>query len=199
VLGGCRVSLPSTSPSTSTVRADGAPPANAPSVAEFDRVVKPLIKNHCAECHNASKHKGDLDLERFLMASADEILAHRETWESVASRLRAGEMPPEDEPRPPADQIAAATRSIEGYYAQVDRATPLNPGRLTARRLNRVEYNNTIRDLLGVTLHFADDFPPDPDGNGFDNNADVLSLSPVLTEKYLTAAEGVARAALPPD
>ena len=74
--------------------------------------------------------------------------------------------------------------------------TPPDPGRVTARRLNRTEYNNTIRDLLGVDLRPADDFPQDDSGYGFDNIADVLSLSPVLMEKYMSAAERVARTAL---
>ncbi|MEN9632409.1 MAG: hypothetical protein RL077_813 [Verrucomicrobiota bacterium] len=196
VLGGCF------GPSTPAVTSEAKSAASlgavaALSTAEFDRVVKPLLKGSCVECHNPTRFKGKLDLERFLTASASDALQHRELWETVISRVRTGEMPPEDEPRPPAEQLAAATKWIEGHYAQVDRAAPLNPGRLTARRLNRVEYNNTVRDLLGVNLRFADDFPPDPEGHGFDNNADVLSLSPVLTEKYLSAAEAVAQAAIP--
>jgi uncharacterized protein DUF1592/uncharacterized protein DUF1588/uncharacterized protein DUF1587/uncharacterized protein DUF1585/uncharacterized protein DUF1595 len=74
--------------------------------------------------------------------------------------------------------------------------TPIDPGRVTARRLNRAEYNNTIRDLLGVDVRPADDFPQDDSGYGFDNNGDVLSLSPALMEKYVTAAERIARLAV---
>src|SRR5467141_2035736 len=72
----------------------------------------------------------------------------------------------------------------------------MNYGRVTARRLNRVEYDNSVRDLLGVDLHPADDFPQDDSGYGFDNIGDVLSLSPVLMEKYLTAAEKISRTAI---
>src|SRR5712691_2636458 len=75
-------------------------------------------------------------------------------------------------------------------------ASKPDPGRVTARRLNRYEYNNTIRDLLSINFRPADDFPADDYGYGFDNIGDVLSLSPVLMEKYLTAAEKIAKAAI---
>src|SRR5262245_35161985 len=89
---------------------------------------------------------------------------------------------------------APAQRSREPAAPAADR--PADPGRVTTRRLNRAEYNNTIRDLLGVDLMPADDFPQDDSGYGFDNIGDVLSLSPALMEKYLTAADRVARVAL---
>ena len=104
-------------------------------------------------------------------------------------------MPPDDEPQPPEHQRQAVAAWLERELARIDRLTPPDPGRVTARRLNRAEYNNTIRDLLGVDLRPADDFPQDDSGYGFDNIGDVLSLSPALMEKYLTAAERVARTA----
>ena len=85
---------------------------------------------------------------------------------------------------------------IEAAFARQDAQAAPDPGRVTARRLNRVEYDNTVRDLLGVSLRPALDFPQDDSGYGFDNNGDVLSLSPALMERYVTAAERVARAAL---
>ena len=81
------------------------------------------------------------------------------------------------------------------WRASIGSRRPI-PGRVTARRLNRAEYNNTVRDLLGVDMHPADDFPQDDSGYGFDNIGDVLSLSPALMEKYFAAAEKVTRAAL---
>ena len=128
--------------------------------------------------------------------TATDALKQRKIWETVADKMRTMEMPPEGEPQPTPEQAAAAIASIEQYYAAVDMNAPLNPGRVVARRLNRIEYNNTIRDLLGVNLRIADDFPPDPSGYGFDNIGDVLSLSPVLTEKYLKAAEDVTQLAI---
>jgi hypothetical protein len=130
------------------------------------------------------------------MPSVASLIDHRERWEDVAQKLRDREMPPADEPQPPEHLRQAAAGWIERELARIDRVTPRNPGRVTARRLNRAEYNNTVRDLLGVDIRPADDFPQDDSGYGFDNIADVLSLSPALMEKYMTAAERVARAAI---
>ena len=97
-------------------------------------------------------------------------------------------------PRPP-----SANRSstwIDQGLAQSDCGRERDPGRVTIRRLNRNEYNNTIRDLIGVDFHPADDFPSDDVGYGFDNIGDVLSMPPILLEKYLTAAEKIAERAL---
>ena len=105
-------------------------------------------------------------------------------------------MPPDEEPQPPEHQRQAVAAWLARELARIDRLTPPDPGRVTARRLNRAEYNNTVRDLLGVDAHPADDFPQDDSGYGFDNIADVLSLSPALMEKYMTAAERVVRTAL---
>ena len=188
-----------------TMTLPGAAVASSPRVstvpaaasADFEGAVKPLIQQNCIQCHNPVKLKGDLDLQQFLSKSGDDALKDREVFELVIQKLRAGEMPPEGRPRPPSEQIAAATAWIEQQYALLDSKLPPNPGRVTAHRLNRYEYNNTVRDLLAVNLRFADDFPPDPYGYGFDNIGDVLSLSPMLTEKYMKAAERVAQAAIP--
>src|SRR5207344_242664 len=85
---------------------------------------------------------------------------------------------------------------LPALSSEASNAATANPGRVTARRLNRTEYNNTIHDLLGVSLQPADAFPVDDSGYGFDNIGDVLSLSPLLLEKYLSAARTVARAAV---
>jgi hypothetical protein len=143
----------------------------------FDVAVKPLIKANCITCHNAKALKGDLDLEQFLSQSGPRALHDRDLWTLVINKLHAGEMPPDGKPKPTQEQVKAATRWIEGQYALADSNAPPQPGRVTAHRLNRYEYNNTVRDLLGVNLRFADEFPPDPYGYGFDNIADVLSLS----------------------
>jgi mono/diheme cytochrome c family protein len=164
---------------------------------DYEHAVKPLIEQNCVVCHNAVKLKGELDLQQFLDKPAEDALKNRAVWDLVVQKLRAGEMPPAGKPRPPAEQVAAATAWIEEQYALLDSEAPPNPGRVTAHRLNRYEYNNTVRDLLAVNLRFTDDFPPDPYGYGFDNIGDVLSLSPMLTEKYLKAAERVAQAAIP--
>lgn len=169
----------------------------APAPDRFETSVKPFLHEHCVMCHNAKLSSGGLNLDRFLSQTAAAALSDREHWEMVVQKLKAGEMPPKGMPRPPADQITTVTDWVQTEYARLDQAAKPEPGRVTAHRLNRAEYNNTIRDLLHVNLRVADDFPVDPYGYGFDNIGDVLSLSPVLTEEYLKAAERVARAAIP--
>jgi mono/diheme cytochrome c family protein len=160
----------------------------------FDDVVRPFITRNCVQCHGNKKQENGLNLEA--LESSQSLVEHGDRWEKVIEKLRAKEMPPIEEEQPEeADRQAVATW-LAGELERIDRTTPPNPGRVTARRLNRTEYNNTIRDLLGVDLRPADDFPQDDAGYGFDNIADVLSLSPVLMEKYVTAADRVARRAL---
>ena len=113
-----------------------------------------------------------------------------------SGKLRRGEMPPLEEEQPPEEQRQAVAAWLARELERIDATTPPDPGRVTARRLNRTEYNNTIKELLGVDIRPADDFPQDDAGYGFDNIADVLSLSPVLMEKYVSAADRVARVAL---
>jgi Protein of unknown function (DUF1592)/Protein of unknown function (DUF1588)/Protein of unknown function (DUF1587)/Protein of unknown function (DUF1585)/Protein of unknown function (DUF1595)/Planctomycete cytochrome C len=160
----------------------------------FEKSIQPFFSESCYMCHNSSLKSGGLDLELF--KTPESILANRETWEHVLQKLQTGEMPPKGAPRPDETELKAAIRWLEHQFARADRLAKPDPGRVTARRLNRAEYNNTVRDLLGVDMHPADDFPQDDSGYGFDNIGDVLSLSPVLMEKYLAAAEKVARAAL---
>jgi mono/diheme cytochrome c family protein len=166
----------------------------AASTDGFDRIVKPFVADNCVPCHGNEKHKKDLNFET--LTSATTLIADRDRWDEVVLKLRDREMPPADEPQPPEHQRQAVAEWLARELARIDRLTPPDPGRVTARRLNRAEYNHTIRDLLGVDIHPADDFPQDDSGYGFDNIADVLSLSPALMEKYLSAGERVARAAL---
>lgn len=125
------------------------------------------------------------------------MVAQRERWERIAQRVRSGEMPPKGLPRPEAATISAVTGWIASSYETMDRTTPVDPGRVTARRLNRFEYANSVRDLLGLDMNPGEDFPVDPYGYGFDNIGDVLSMNAGLTDQYLKAAERVARAAVP--
>jgi mono/diheme cytochrome c family protein len=159
----------------------------------FETAVKPFLSQNCFTCHGDKKQENDLNLKALSDAGFAE---HLERWTEVASKLRHSEMPPVEEEQPEEKDRQAVATWLERELERIDRETPPNPGRVTARRLNRTEYNNTIRDLLGVTVRPADDFPQDDAGYGFDNIADVLSLSPVLMEKYVTAADRVARIAL---
>ncbi len=117
-------------------------------------------------------------------------------WERIRRMLGEGRMPPEGRPRPSTGETGAVLEWIDAELERMGRDRPPDPGRVTARRLNRAEYNNTIRDLLGVDFRPADDFPTDDTGYGFDNIGDVLSLSPVLMERYLSAAEQIAEKAI---
>jgi hypothetical protein len=173
----------------------GRPAILTPASTEgFETVVKPFLAKTCVECHGNEVQKRDLNFEK--MTSVDTLIEHRERWDEVVQKLRDREMPPSDEPQPPEHQRQAVAAWLSRELARIDRVTPPDPGRVTARRLNRAEYNNTIRDLLGVELRPANDFPQDDTGYGFDNIGDVLSLSPALMEKYLSAADRVARAAV---
>jgi mono/diheme cytochrome c family protein len=170
------------------------PVLNAASTNGFDQIVKPFLAENCFPCHGDKKHKKDLNFQA--ITSVTSLIDDRDRWEDVVLKLRNREMPPDDEPQPPEHQRQAVAAWVARELARIDRLTPPDPGHVTARRLNRAEYNNTTRDLLGVDLHPADDFPQDDSGYGFDNIGDVLSLSPALMEKYLSAADKVTRVAL---
>ena len=120
----------------------------------------------------------------------------RELWERVTAKMKSGEMPPVGAPKPTAADVVAVTKWLESEFLRQDRATKPDAGRPTARRLNRTEYNNTVRDLLGVDIRPTENFPQDESAFGFDNIADALNLSPVLLEKYVDAAERVVRTAI---
>lgn len=164
------------------------------SAPAFQQRVWPYFAKNCAGCHNAQVKAGSLDLQS--LQRSDSVTRSRETWENILRKIRTGEMPPPGSPRPNEAESKATVLQIEDEFERVDRSAPPDPGRVTARRLNRAEYNNTIRDLLGVDFRPADDFPQDDSGYGFDNIGDVLSLSPSQMEKYVAAAEKIARTAL---
>ncbi len=153
-----------------------------------------FLQKHCVHCHGEKTRRADLALHGYRDEAA--VLKDRKTWEAVVNMVRSGEMPPKKRPRPDAAEIDAFLRSVEAAFARAERNAPPDPGRVTVRRLNRAEYNNTIRDLVGVDFQPAEDFPSDDVGHGFDNIGDVLSLSPLLLERYLVAAEGIAQQAI---
>ncbi len=165
--------------------------------SSFDQTVEPFLKSNCVLCHNAKMKAGGLVLDAY--AGSKNPLKDRDLWEKVVQKLRTGQMPPKGLPVPPAADVAEVTGWFDVQFARLDREMKPDPGRVTARRLNRAEYNNTIRDLVGVDFKPAADFPADDSGYGFDDIGDVLSLSPVLMEKYLAAAEKIARKAIVAD
>jgi hypothetical protein len=157
--------------------------------ASFTADVKPMVAKYCITCHSGPQATAGLDLSAF--ATPDSVSNDSDVWAKVVDRLSKMQMPPKDLPQPSAIQRQRAIDWIQGALKVECRLA--DPGRVTLRRLNRVEYDNTIRDLTGLKLHESDDFPSDDVGYGFDDIGDVLSISPLLMEKYLTAAEHVAR------
>ena len=167
----------------------------APKAAPFERDVLPVVQKYCLGCHTAPKGAGGINLSGEKNFAA--ALKGRLTWDRVSAAVLEKRMPPADAPQPTDAEREKLGHTLESLFSQVD--CQLNdPGRVTMRRLNRAEYNNTIRDLFGITLRPADDFPNDDVGYGFDNIGDVLSISPLLMEKYLAAAEKVAAEAIVP-
>ena len=164
--------------------ADGQEPS-------FATDILPFLKQHCFHCHGKGDGQNEADLTLSRYTDDLSVQQDRKVWDNVLHMLRVGEMPPKERPRPPAAEVEAVIRAIEAVLARLDCAKPQNVGRVTLRRLNRVEYNNTIRDLVGVDFQPAADFPQDDVGYGFDNIGDVLSTTPLLFERYLAAAESI--------
>ena len=176
------------------VAADEPPPPDV-----FREEMLPFVEKFCSDCHNADDAQGGLDFSKYAASSSEDIIKGkaREHWQTVLAMLETGAMPPVDVDQPPKEQREKLTVWLEDALFNLDCELIGDPGRVTVRRLNRAEYNNTVRDLLGVDFRPADNFPSDDVGYGFDNIGDVLSLSPLLLEKYLDAAESVALDAVP--
>jgi hypothetical protein len=191
----CLAAIPCAWPLAARAAEPGAADKDAAAALEtFRGQIEPLFAQYCKKCHSGEKPEGEFRLDDYLARAA--IDRDRAVWEKIATRLRDGEMPPEDAPQPAAAERGQIISWIDGKLAPHDAGGTRDPGRVTMRRLNRVEYDNTIRDLVGVDFHPADDFPSDDVGYGFDNIGDVLTLPTILLEKYLAAAEKVAERAL---
>ena len=156
--------------------------------------VKPILKEYCNDCHNSEKHKGGLNFETY--ETQKDILVHLQKWFSVIDQVETGVMPPEDkEHRPTAGEIVKLTSWIRKTIDEFDYESVKDPGEaFTLRRLNKAEYNNTIRDLTGVDLQPARYFSGDGSGGeGFDNNAEGMTVLPLMVEKYFKAARDISR------
>lgn len=162
----------------------------------FNRDIQPLLIKYCYDCHGDGSKEGDFRMDRYKDLGMH--LEDRDHWMPVWRNLRAQIMPPSDEEQPSADETQKLLSWIESSVFKLDPEKP-DPGRVTIRRLNREEYRNSVFDLLGVNYDTTEIFPPDDTGYGFDNIGDVLSISPLLMEKYLTSAEEVVNLALPHD
>jgi mono/diheme cytochrome c family protein len=176
-----------------TAQDDAQPPAPSvePQVAEG---LRNFLARHCFDCHSGDKPKADLRLDRLSADLSD--AAARETWTAVVERIEAGEMPPKEKPRPPNADLRAVLKSIMPPLAAAIAAARGRQGRTVLRRRNRVEYQNTIRDLLGVHIDLAERLPIDGSANGFDNSGAALHTSSFLMEKYLDAADAALAVAI---
>ncbi len=163
--------------------------AAVPSGAvEFHKDVQPILRQYCSDCHTDGAKKGGVAFDEFKTDQA--ALQDRDLWLRVFKNLRAGLMPPQKKDQPTKEEKERIEQWIKKSVFDADPKNP-DPGHVTLRRLNRVEYHNTIRDLLGVDYDTASAFPPDDTGNGFDNIGDVLTLPPMLLEKYVVAAKAI--------
>jgi mono/diheme cytochrome c family protein len=192
-----RPSAPAAAPRVAPPAVPPAPrPASHPTTAAaFTAATKAMFDETCSECHNSRDLSGGLDID--LYRSVDTIASDRDRWEVILQKLRTREMPPDDATIMPSDeQINTLVKLLEREFLRADAAMKPDPGRVTARRLNRAEYTNTIRDLLAVDFRADRNFPTDDSGEGFDNLGDVLTVSPVLMEKYLSAAGRIAERAI---
>ncbi len=151
-----------------------------------------VVQKYCVSCHNEKVKSGGLTLSTLDLAGAPE---HAEVWEQVIRKVRTGAMPPAGRPRP---DKTLSDNLVEYLETELDKsafARP-NPGRAALPRLNRAEYRNAIRDVLALDIDAVSLLPNDIAGHGFDNNADALTLSPMLTERYLGAAAKISQLAL---
>jgi hypothetical protein len=167
--------------------------APEPAIRLTDEQVRPFLAKHCLDCHGAENPKGKFRLDQLGTDLAD--LATRERWQTVLKRVQAGEMPPKGRPRPDEKEVQALADWISDQRAAI--------GRVVLRRLNRAEYENTVRDLLGIEIDLKEMLPLDTSAHGFDNIADALHTSSFLMDRYLEAADtalsvAIANGAQPP-
>ncbi|MEW6157208.1 MAG: DUF1592 domain-containing protein [Verrucomicrobiota bacterium] len=168
--------------------------AEAKVLSQFKKEIEPILAEYCYDCHGDGTKKGGVALDEF--NSEESFFAKRDLWLAALKNVRAGIMPPEKKARPSEKERQRLEQWIKHGVFNIDPENP-DPGRVTIRRLNRVEYRNTIRDLMGVDFKADEEFPPDDTGYGFDNIGDVLTVSPLLLEKYMHAAETIVAMAVP--
>ena len=163
------------------------PPTFTSTVAPADH--KHMLMQYCTACHNDKLKTAGMT--RGAAGSPNNLQANDATWEKILRRLSLGEMPPKGMPRPPKEQIDDFTQWLAGSLDANAAAHP-DPGHATVRRMNRAEYANAVRDLLGLDVDFSKDLPVDDTGYGFDNIADVLTVSPTLMDRYINVAGKIA-------
>jgi len=158
---------------------------------QFTRSVRPFLKTYCVTCHGGPQPAAQMDLSGFTTLSA--LMQDGRRWSQILERLEAGEMPPKEARRPPPQELRATVQWFHAVRDHERRRNAGDPGVVLARRLSNAEYNYSIRDLTGVDIRPAREFPVDPANTaGFDNSGETLTMSPTLLKKYLAAAREVA-------
>jgi hypothetical protein len=169
--------------------------ADSPAaVQDYNRFVRAFFEEHCLDCHGTDVQEGEFRLDQLPAQFASG--AHAEDWLNILKKLKAGEMPPQDEPQPDRAGIERVTAWIEKYLIVADQNQQRAEGRVVLRRLNRVEYQNTINDLFAINVDVKDLLPEDSTAHGFDNIGEALNISSVLLERYLQAADVAIEAAM---
>lgn len=152
------------------------------------------FKNYCGDCHIGKNSKGQFDLSK-LNADIDTPQSISR-WERILIRVETGEMPPPGEARPPVNEINEALNRVKANLAVELQTRRGKEGRTQMRRLNRVEYENTLRNLLGIQTYLQEVLPPDGTANGFDTASSALRISPVHIAQYMDAANLALKASL---
>ena len=167
--------------------------AAEPLMESFENEIQPVLDQYCYDCHGNGSEKGGVKLDEFENAEA---LRDHKLWLRALKNVRSHIMPPANKDQLPPEDAEKLITWIKRQAFALDPEKP-DPGRVTVRRLNRVEYRNTVRELTGVDYDTQVEFPADDTGHGFDNIGDVLTISPMLMEKYLDAAQAVISKAVP--
>jgi len=159
---------------------------------QFAVTVRPFVQQYCSACHSRAGAQAQLDLTAY--ASLASVMRDDPHWSRVLEKLAARQMPPPSFGKQPSDsQRATIIAWIRAVRKVEEERNAGDPGPVLARRLSNAEYDNTIRDLTGVDLRPAREFPVDPaNQEGFDNSGESLTLSPALLKKYAEAAKGIA-------
>ena len=168
--------------------------AVAAEASPNDTGARAFLNQHCLECHGAEKPKGKFRVDSLALDFSDRV--SRDRWLSVLKRIQTGEMPPKGRPRPPAKDSAALTSWIRARADAAEVARRATEGRVVLRRLNRAEYTNTVRDLLGIDLDLREKLALDGSRDGFDNVGSALHLSSFALERYLEAADAALNVAI---
>jgi mono/diheme cytochrome c family protein len=173
--------------------ASWAAQAPGPDAKQGENPNQAFFAKHCTSCHAGKKPKGDFRLDSLSLNFGDK--ANRDRWSAVLEKVKTGAMPPKGKPRPPAQEVRALVDWIRGRVDK-DAAARNAAGRVVLRRLNRTDYENTVRDLLDVEVDLKEVLAPETLAEGFDNRAEGLHVSSFLMEQYLEAADAVLNAAI---